>query len=315
MSINEKEYSEQINNSIRRFKKNIPPVIYQPIDYTQYKTQSTTDTGGTKKETELVIPSFTNLRKTREETENEQYENEKNDALNGGGCNPGDKDAGGGNDGGKKYKDSSGKFDIFKIFEIVPIGLNVLAKAPVLASGFVDLMMGMQKAIINVSLTSFELFSNTFNFSIQGFQFSFILMLCLFENISHLNICIIFYVIDLIVLICYLALLSFLSLVDAVFLKTAFGVSSVDIVLSLYDPLVQLNDFLFDITGVHLIHYPNYITKMCYSCSTKLNTAKTVETGKSLLNVFTNKIPPRLTDTIRKFSSAFTKFGSIFNIK
>jgi hypothetical protein len=310
MSINEKEYARQINNSVKRFKITKPPVIFQPVDFTQYKTQQSKTT-----EPELVIPSFTNLQKSREETENEQYENEKDDALNGGGCNPGDSSTGGDNDGGKKYKDSSGKFDIFKIFEIVPIGLNVLAKAPVLASGFVDLMMGMQKAIINVSLTSFDLFSNTFNFSIQGFQFIFILMMCFVENISNLNICIIFYVIDLIVLICYLALLSLLSLVDAIFLKTILGISSVELLLSLYDPISKFNDFIYDITGVHLIHYPNYITKMCYTCSSKLNTSKTVETGKSLLNVFTNKIPPRLTDTIRKFSSAFTKFGSVFNIK
>jgi hypothetical protein len=310
MSINEKEYARKLNSSVQRFNNIKPPVIYQPVDFLRKDNQSQLR----KTESIVDIPLFANIRKTREELDDEQYENDKNDALNGGGCNPGETPTDD-NDGGKKYKDASGKFDIFKIFEIVPIGLNILAKAPVLASGFVDLMMGMQKAIVNVSLTSFDLFFNTFSFSIQGFQFTFILLLCLIENISNLNICIIFYVIDLIVLICYLALLSLLSLIDAIFLKTLLGVSSVELLLGLYDPIVQLNDFLFDITGVHLIHYPTYITKMCYTCSSKLNTSKTIESGKSLLNVFTNKIPPRLTDTISKFSSAITKIGSIFNIK
>jgi len=305
MSINENLYGSQVDSSLRRFKNTRPPVIYQPIKPSLVKTPTPM----------IDTNSFKNANKTEEELKAENDEDELANALSGeGGCKEDkslEKDTG---DDGNNMDPKTGKFNIFKILKIVPIGINILAKAPTLASGFMDGMMGLQKALVGISISSFELIYGLIQFNIQGFQLAFVLLLCFIENISNLNSCILFYLLDLIVLICYLALISLLALVDAAFLKSLAGISSVDLVLSLYDPIMEFSDFIFEISGVHVLRYPDYITKMCYTCSFDVKPKPTTDAGKSVINVVTNKIPDRMSGAMRKFSSAARKITSVFNL-
>lgn len=212
------------------------------------------------------------------------------------------------------YMDADGKFNIFKIFKIVPIGINIMMKLPVLASAFTDLLIGTTQALVNTSISSIDLLLSLFSFSVEGFKFAFIILMCFVENISHLNICIVFYLIDLIVIICILALLSFLALMDAAFLKKLLGISTVQLVMSAYKPLSDFDDLIYSISGVHIIHYPDYINKMCYTCSMKLNTKTTATKGKWLLDGISTRIPNSLSEPIDKFISAGSKISSVFNI-
>ena len=236
-----------------------------------------------------------------------------NNGGGGGGGGGGGDSNGSGDAGGGGGNDEDG-FSIFKIFEIVPIGINVLAKAPDLASGFADLAEGTAIGLINMALNSVDLFVSTFEFSIQGFKFAFILLLCLVENLSNLNACILFYLVDLILLVVYLALFSILKLLDVMFVVKMTGVSLVELVMGAAGPIVEFDDFVYSLTGYHLIHYPDYIIKMCYTCSIQLNTQETKDTGNTLTDVVTNIIPGRFDTPLNKITSAFSKFASIFDI-
>jgi len=215
--------------------------------------------------------------------------------------------------GGGGDEDEDG-FSIFKIFKIVPIGISVLAKAPTLASGFADLVEGTTIGLINASMSSLDLFTSTFSFSIQGFKFMFILLICMVENLSNLNACIVFYLVDLIAILVFLILFSILKLVDEIFMIRLTGVSLVELIMMAAEPIVAFDDYIHSISGYHLIHYPDYIIKRCYTCSVKLNTERTAETGSRLSDVITGVIPRRMGEPIDKLFSAFTKFGSIFDL-
>ena len=134
------------------------------------------------------------------------------------------------------------------------------------------------------------------------------------ENLSNLNACIIFYLIDLVVLLVFLVLFSILKLVDTAFMIRLTGISISELIMSAVDPIIAFDDYIHSISGYHLIRYPDYIIKRCYTCSVKLNTKRTKETGSELINTLFGVIPRRASEPIEKIGSAFSKFGSIFDL-
>jgi len=283
----------------------IPPVIYQPIALSDSLRKSYNNAVVNSQAFDKSQVGVSDADKTAAENR----ELESNSRVQSSVGDDGGDDGGGGGGG-----DSEDGFSIFKIFKIVPIGLNVLAKGPVLASGFADLVEGTTKSLINLSLSAVDLFTHTFQFGIQGAKFLFILLLCMVENLSRFNVCIVFYIIDLICLIVYLFLFSFLNLVDELFFRRMTGMSLVGLIMSGYPMIVQLNDLIHDMTGFHIIHYPDTIITMCYTCSFKLNRKETGETGSNLLHTVTGVIPGRLTEPIAVLTSAITKMTSVFNL-
>jgi len=208
----------------------------------------------------------------------------------------------------------SGGFPIPAIFKIVPIGLNVIAKAPNLATGFVDIIEGVEMALVNTVLSSFDLFVSTLDFSVQGFKFLMIVIICLVENLSNFNTCILFYICDLIVLIVYLVIFSILALIDNMFLIKYAGISSAEMVGELYSPIMQLDDTIYGMTGMHVVGYPDYIIQRCYTCKYKLNVKETTKAENRFMNVVFDVIPGRLLEPIYKFYDAGVQFSSIFDI-
>lgn len=300
---------EEKSFGIKKFKKRDVPVIYQPV-----KKDLIPDTSPDP-DTSVFRESGVGLSDAdKDKQENDRIKSQSKTSGGGGGE---------GGEGGDSDKDGKGKgggdssedgFSIFKIFKIVPIGINVLAKAPTLASGFGDLVEGTTKALINTSLSTLDLFTTTFSFSIQGFKFMFILLICMVENLSNLNACILFYLIDMVILIVFLVLFSVLKLVDEVFMIRLTGVSVSELIMSLAGPIIAFDDFVHSISGFHLIRYPDYIIKRCYTCSVKLNTKRTKETASDLIKTLFGVIPRRADEPLAKISSAFTKFGSIFDL-
>jgi len=299
--------SKEKSLGIKKFKKINAPVIYQPV-----KPDLIPDTSPDP-DTSVFQESGVGLSDAdKDKQEDDRIKSQSK--TTGGGAADGDGDSdkdGKGKGGGDSSEDG---FSIFKIFKIVPIGINVLAKAPTLASGFGDLVEGTAKGLINASLSTLDLFTTTFSFSLQGFKFMFILLICMVENLSNLNACILFYLIDMVILIVFLVLFSVLKLVDEVFMIRLTGVSVSELIMSLAGPIIAFDDFVHSISGYHLIRYPDYIIKRCYTCSVKLNTKRTKETASDVIQTLFGVIPRRADEPLAKISAAFTKFGSIFDL-
>ena len=205
-------------------------------------------------------------------------------------------------------------FDLMEIFKIVPIGMNVIAKGPNLVAGAADLMVGLQKALINTGINLFDFFRSFFSFSVEGFKFAFILLVCFLENMSNFNSCVIFYVIDIVFIICFLVLFSFLNLLDALFFEKLTGISLIQIIMKVYDIVIQIEEMIYEFTGFHLLQYPKCVQKMCYTCSIKTNKREVTDTGINMMNAVTSRIPRRFMEPIHKFISAGKNFASIFKI-
>jgi hypothetical protein len=205
-------------------------------------------------------------------------------------------------------------FDLMEIFKIVPIGINVIAKGPNLVAGAADVMVGLQKALINTGINLFDFFRSFFSFSVEGFKFAFILLVCFLENMSNFNSCVIFYVIDIVFIICFLLLFSLLNLLDALFFEKTFGIGLVQIIMKVYDMIIQIEEMIYEFTGLHLLQYPKCIQKMCYTCSIKTNKREFVDTGSNMVNAVTSRIPRRFMEPIHRFISAGKNFASIFKI-
>lgn len=209
---------------------------------------------------------------------------------------------------------NKGKFSLPMVFKIVPIGLNIIAKGPTLVSGATDVMMGLKKALVNTVVSIADLFKSLLSFSVEGFKFSFVLLICFLENMSNFNSCVIFYFIDICLIIVYLLLFSFLSLLDALFFEKLFGIGLVEIVTMGFSAIYEIDEMIFKASGLHVLAYPKCIQKMCYTCSVKSNHKQVASTGGNLLNAITSRIPKRQAEPIHKFISAGKKFASVFKI-
>jgi hypothetical protein len=208
----------------------------------------------------------------------------------------------------------AGGFPIPAVFKMVPIGLNILAKGPTVARGFGELLDATRQAITNTITLSMNLFTSTFDFSIQGFKMGFVLLFCMVENINNMNVCIIFYIIDLILLLVFLFISSILSILDEAIIKRMLNISLVGMLYSAYGPLTEFNDFVHSKTGIHLIHYPDSIIKKCYTCSLTPDTPGFKRSGSRFFNVVTSEAPRKIGQPLGTYSRGFGNIFSIFNL-
>jgi len=202
------------------------------------------------------------------------------------------------------------------IFKIVPIGLNVISRLPTLAQGMGETIEGTATGIVGLGTTSFQLFMDTYRFIFQAFIFTFVAIMCSFENLSQLNKCFLFYLVDIFILIVFVFIMSFLFLFDVVFfpVKKATGVGFVDMFLMMLDMFEAIDQSIYGWLGFHIFHYPDSITRMCYTCSHKYNTPALKTTfGKLKYNVGT-LLPKNLGPPFKKLKSGGSKIMQVFKM-
>lgn len=202
------------------------------------------------------------------------------------------------------------------IFKIVPIGLNIIGRLPVLAKGTGEVIQGTTQGIVGLGMTSFQLFMDTYKFMYQWFIFTFIAIMCSFENLSQLNKCFLFYIIDIILLSIFVLIMSFLFLCDVIFffVKKMIGIGFVDIFLMVLDILESIDQMVYGLLGLHIFHYPDAIIRMCYSCSLKYNTPALKSTFGKLKYDLGTLLPRRVGPPFSKLSSGGTKIMSVFKM-
>jgi hypothetical protein len=195
------------------------------------------------------------------------------------------------------------------IFKVIPIGLNIFKKFPKVMSGLKDVAISTEKLIVNTILTTADLVPSGLAYIMLSFVMGMYHLMCAVINIKNLHICCIPYFLDVIASIVILTICSFVSILDNIILTKLFGF-----------PLFDIVRYAFDTLGSY-IHYPDFITELCYKCKLTqdnilydIASKTSKQTRMHITNVITKDVPKRVIDPVKQGISGITKMTSIFNI-
>jgi hypothetical protein len=201
------------------------------------------------------------------------------------------------------------------IFKIVPIGINVLKKGPVLVKGLKDMIQGTIDLVKNLAISSVILFIDTFTFVAEGFYFVFTLLLCGVLNLGNLHKCILFYLFDLFLLAIYMIIVSVLLLIDVFFnVKQYTGISCVEELNIIIDTIPVLDDIIYQMTTIHLFRYPDFIINLCYRCELMGDTKPFFDTAHKFNYDATQLVPTSIGRAISEVTGGIGDIVSIFSI-
>ena len=195
------------------------------------------------------------------------------------------------------------------IFKVIPIGLNIFKKFPKVMSGLKDISIATTQLVSNVVLTTADLVPSGLAYIMLSFVMGMYHLMCAITNIKNLHICCIPYFLDLIASLIILTICSFVNILDTLLLQKLFGF-----------PLFGIVRYAFDSLG-SMIHYPDFITELCYKCRLTQNNAlydiassASKQTREHISKVVTKDIPPKVILPVTKAIGGITKMTSIFNI-
>lgn len=164
--------------------------------------------------------------------------------------------------------DTSDGFILKMIFDIVPIGVNIAKKGKTIAEGFKETAMGIVNLIKNIALLTSVIGIDTIEFVIQLFVYLFKLLICSISIISNFPKCLTFYIIDILMFTVFVMIVSLLFIIDTfLMVKSIAGISCIEAFIMLLGIADKIDTVIYSAVSVHLIHYPDKIINMCYSCS------------------------------------------------
>ena len=164
--------------------------------------------------------------------------------------------------------DTSDGFILKMIFDIVPIGINIAKKGKTIAEGFKETAMGIVNLIKNIALLTAVIGIDTIEFVIQLFVYLFKLLICSISIISNFPKCLTFYIIDILMFAVFVMIVSLLFIIDTfLMVKSIAGISCIEAFIMLLGIAEKIDTAIYSAVSVHLIHYPDKIINMCYSCS------------------------------------------------
>lgn len=167
---------------------------------------------------------------------------------------------------------NSGKTDsgsiLAMIFKIVPIGVKIAKKGKTIATGFKELGQGLLHLITNAALLTALFTMDTIVFFMQLCVYVFKLLLCAVTIISNFPKCVIFYIINIFMLVVLSCIISILFMFDVFLMVKYFtGISCIEVFMMLLQYLEMADQFLYSTFSFHIIHYPESVLNMCYRCS------------------------------------------------
>jgi len=180
--------------------------------------------------------------------------------------------------------------------------------APIIAIEF--------KGLLNIITGAWEVFINTLTFLPQFglsfadgvaalFTFSMSWMMCLFKNLSNMQTCIFYYLLEAIGQILYLPVRIFLWIasqlkIDLYPLETQF-----------WDLIEYIDKIVLKAAGFHISHYPKNIREQCYNCK-RLKISSLVDHSMPMVNDVTNVLPPALGPGVMKMITGGTQLMNPF---
>ena len=212
-------------------------------------------------------------------------------------------------------ENSSDSFLLAMIFKIVPIGVNVLKKGPVLADGLKNIALGIANMIANLAMLSIVLFIDTWTFTVQWFYFVFTMLLCMVFNLTNLPKCILFYLFDLFLLAVFMFIMSVLLLIDVFFgVKKYVGISCVGALMMAIGSIGQIDAAIYGATGVHMFNYPDFILNLCYRCEMAGNLSGFYKAAGKMGYDLGVLVPDGIGGPIGEFAGGIGQIVSIFSL-
>jgi hypothetical protein len=180
--------------------------------------------------------------------------------------------------------------------------------APIIAIEF--------KGLLNIITGAWEVFINTLRFLpefglsfAEGvfaiFTFSMSWMMCLFKNISNMQTCIFYYLLEAIGQILYLPFRITFWLAY----QLKFNVYPYE--TQLWDGVEYVDKIVLKALGFHISHYPKNIRDQCYNCK-RLKISTLVKHSKPLVRDVTEVLPPALGPGVMKMITGGTQLMNPF---
>lgn len=201
------------------------------------------------------------------------------------------------------------------IFKIVPIGINIAKKGATIAAGFKEIPTGIAELIANTVLMTVIVGIDSFKFVCQFAYYLFKLMICGVQKLTDIPKCIIFYILDIFILVYITIAISILFIVDMIFMvKKWLGISLVQLFIMCLGMIPKIDDMIYDITKIHMFRYPPAILKMCYVCSSMGDTREFKQTASKLFTDIFVQLPSSIGDPISEIITGFSHLFSFFDI-
>ena len=227
-----------------------------------------------------------------------------------------DKAAADASDDARSLNSKSSSAGIFAMLaKILPIGLNVVRRIPNVAIGLKDVAVGFVKEMVGLATTSVRLFADHFDHTFYLFGYIYAWIICSIFKILTLHKCIPFYVLDVILMLLYLAVFSVCFMLDVIlFLKYFFGFGLIDILTMIFETVESADRMIYTSSGIHVFNYPDWITKMCYRCDLMGDTSDIDRASKKLNTDYTDILPKAVLAPLGQIGGGIGQIFSIFNI-
>ena len=173
--------------------------------------------------------------------------------------------------------------------------------------GLVSIITGIGSAFIG-TLSVIPAIGNTIGDGLFGiFMFIQSWLMCFFQNLSNMQTCIIYYLIETIGQVLYLPVritLWFLSLIkiDLYSMETM-----------LWDGVELMDKIILGFVGFHVAHYPKNIRDKCYNCK-RLKISSLVEHSMPLINVLSSDVPNAIMPGLMNIAKGGTQLMNPFDM-
>jgi hypothetical protein len=201
------------------------------------------------------------------------------------------------------------------IFQVIPIGINVVRKGPVIARGFKEMLTAVIDLVKNLAITTVILFRDTFVFTGHAFFYIYTLILCTVFNLTNLHKCILFYLFDLFMFGLKMIIISLLFMIDVFFyIKGYAGISAVEGFYLAMDFISYIDEIIYQITDIHVLSYPNFIIKLCYRCEMMGDTTNFHKAKSELGYDITILVPENIGAPLSMFTTGVSNVFSFFKL-
>ena len=201
------------------------------------------------------------------------------------------------------------------IKKIVKTGINIAKKGKTIAAGLKEVPTGIGELIANIAIMAMIVGIDTGVFIVQLCVYLFKLLICTVQKLLDIPKCVVFYLIDIAVFIVIAVIVSFLFIIDMVFLvKTWTGIGCVETFFATLKLVKVIDDMIYDNTTIHIFKYPEPLLKLCYSCSSMGDTSGFWKAAGSLFDDIFVMLPTNIGGPISEIIKGFGHIFSFFDL-
>lgn len=185
-----------------------------------------------------------------------------------------------------------------------------LAALPIIAAefkGIVDIIEGSWKVFVG-TLKALgtnlipDIFDGVFTFVVFAISW----MMCLFKNITNLQACMFYYILEIFGIILYLPVRLLL------WVASQFKIDLYPLEQNIWDKIEYLDGVVFNYGGFHICHYPKSIREQCYKCRRVKISALDKHTAP-LVRDLTETVPALLSPGVQQIIKGGTELMNPFD--